>query len=201
MSSTVSTVLKIVLTLAIIGLGYWLYAIIQKPIQYEDLKAERYEKIKERLEKIRDVQKVFRAEYNAFAPDFNTLIAFADTGKETILERKDSSFVFYDEVFQQERSKDTVVVKVLGYRNVGESLFGKNFDVSQLQYIPGTKDKFEMDASKIKVGDVIIPVFEAKAPNTVVFGDVQKKYDQFIDKNYELKVGSMTEPTLSGNWK
>lgn len=189
--------------MAIIILGYNLYEIIQEPVRFQKIKEQRYTKVKERLEQIRDVQKTYRAEYNSFAKDFNTLIAFVDTGKQSIIVRKDSSFMYYDEVFQQERSKDTTIVRVLGYKNVKESLFGNDFDADKLQYIPMTdnKFKFEMDAGKIEVGNVKVPVFEARAANVDVFADIMGKYSDFIDKDYGLKVGSMTEPTLSGNWK
>ncbi len=202
MKSTVSTIIKIVLLVAIIFLGYYLYEIIQEPIRFEKIKEKRYAKIQDRLEEIRDVQKAYRAEYFEFAPDFNTLIAFLDTGKQAIMERKDSSFMYYDEVYQQERSKDTIVSRVLGYRSVKSALFSEDYNAQQLQYIPFTDNrKFIMDAGKIKVNDVVVPVFEAKAPNEVVFEDIADDYDQFIDFNYSLKVGSMNEPTLSGNWK
>lgn len=203
MNNTVSLVLKLVLLVAIIFLGYKLYSIIQEPIQFEKIKEKRYEAIKQRLEEIRDVQKTYRAEYNAFAEDFNALIAFVDTGKQSIIERKDSTFMYYDKVFQQEREKDTTIIRVLGYKSVKESLFGNEFDANKLQYIPYTENKFkiEMEAGKITVGDVVVPVFEARAPNVDVFADVKDKYESYIDMDYGLKVGSMTEPTLSGNWK
>jgi len=203
MNNTVSLVIKIVLFIAIVLLGYKLYEIIQEPIRFEKIKEKRYDAIKQRLENIRDVQKTYRAEYNTFAKDFNSLIAFVDTGKQSIIERKDSTFMYYDEVFQQDREKDTTIIRVLGYKSVKESLFDKNYDASQLQYIPYTdkKHRIQMEAGKITVGDIIVPVFEAQAPNELVFKDIKDKYEQYIDMNYGLKVGSMTEPTLSGNWK
>lgn len=202
MNSTVSTIIKVVLLVAIVILGYYLYEIIQKPIRYENIKEKRYDKVKVRLEHIRDAQKAYRAEYNAFADDFNVLISFLDTGKQAIVERKDSSFMYYDEIYQQERRKDTIISRVLGYRDVKEAVFGEDFDASKLQYIPFTEQKkFIMDAGKIKVNDVTVPVFEAKAPNEVLFADVADEYEQFIDFDYSLSVGSMNEPTLSGNWR
>jgi len=202
MNSTVSTIIKVVLLVAIVILGYYLYEIIQKPIRFENIKEKRYEKIQTRLEHIRDAQKAYRAEYNSFAKDFNTLISFLDTGKQAIIERKDSSFMYYDEVYQQERRKDTIITRVLGYRDVKKAVFGEQFDASRLQYIPFTdQSKFVMDAGKIQVNDVTVPVFEAKAPNEIVFEDVIKEYKQFIDLDYALSVGSMNEPTLSGNWR
>ncbi len=202
MNSTVSTILKIVLLLAIVLLGYILYEIIQEPIRFEALKEKRYTQIKNRLDQIRDVQKTYRAEYSEFAPDFNTLIAFVDTGKESIIERKDSTFMYYNETYQKDMEKDTTIVRVIGFRSVKESLFGKNFDSQNLRYIPLTDNKeIEMEAGKIKVNDLVVPVFEARAPNDKIFYDVLDEYDQYIDEDYALKVGSMTEPTLNGNWR
>lgn len=202
MNSTVSLVIKIVLGLGVIILSYTLYEIIQEPIRFEKIKATRYEKIKVRLEQIRDAQKAYRAEYSQFAEDFNTLIAFVDTGKQTIIERKDSSFMYYDEVFQQEMEKDTIVTKILGYQSVKDNLFGQDFEEQNLQYVPFTENKkFELNAGKLQVNDVVVPVFAASAENTLIFEDILKKYDQFIDKDGSLQVGSMIQPTLSGNWK
>lgn len=201
MSSKVSTIIQIVLFIAIIFLGYTLYEIIQEPIRYEKIKKKRYTKIQDRLEQIRDVQKAYRAEYNEFAPDFETLIAFVDTGKRTIIERKDSSFTYYDEVYLKDREKDTIITRVIGYEPIKEALFSKDFDASKLRQIPYTDKKFEMDAAKLTVNDIVVPVFEAKAPNKKIFADIMDEYSQFIDKDYALKVGSLNEPTLSGNWK
>ncbi len=202
MNSTTSLIIKITLGLSIIFLGHTLYEIILEPIRFEKIKEKRHDKIKQRLELIRDAQKSYRDEYNTFAKDFKMLIAFVDTGKQTIIERKDSTFTYYDKIFQQDLEKDTVITKILGYQDVKENLFGKDFDVNKLQYIPFTYNKkFEIDGGKITVNEVVVPVFEAKATNEVIFFDVYDKYSQYIDKNGFLAVGSMTKPTLSGNWK
>lgn len=202
MNSTVSTILKIALLVAIVILGYVLYEIIQEPIRYENIKEKRYTKVKERLDQIRDVQKTYRSEFNEFAPDFNTLIAFVDTGRQSIVERKDSTFTYFNETYQKDMEKDTTIVRVIGYRSVKESLFGENFNAQNLRYIPMTDNKeIEMEAGKLTVNEVVVPVFEARAPNTKIFADILDEYDQFIDTEYELKVGSMTEPTLNGNWR
>ena len=202
MNSRVSTIVQIVLVLAVIILGYNLYEIIQEPIRYEKIKTKRYDQIKMRLEQIRDVQKAYRAEYSEFAPDLNSLIAFVDTGRQTIIERKDSTFVYYDEVYLKDREKDTIITRVIGYRNIKESLFDESFDPTVLRYIPFTDNKeFQMQSDKLTVNDIVVPVFEARASNKDIFEDIFDDYDQFIDSEYALKVGSLTEPTLSGNWK
>lgn len=202
MDSKVSLIIKIVLVGVVAALGYWLYSIIQEPIQYEELKTKRYAIVQEKLEQIREAQKAYKDELGTFSRDFESLIAFIDTGKITIKERKDSSFMKYNEVYQQEMNVDTIIVKIIGYQNVKEKLFGSDFNSAELQMLPDVRDgKIELNATKIKVKDAIVNVFEARAPDTIIFQDVLKKYDQFIDKEHAVIVGSLTEPTLGGNWK
>lgn len=203
MNARVSLIIKAVLLVLIAFLGYKLYSIIQDPIDFENLKKRRYQVVKNRLEQIRDVQKVHRGETGVFIGDIGTLVAFVDTGKVAIVERKDSSFMYYDEVYQQDMEKDTVITRVLGFESVRSRVFqDESFDANRLRSIPfsGGKD-FIMDAGKIQVNNVVVPVFEAQAPDTLVFHDVLKKYKQYIDQSYALKVGSLNEPTISGNWK
>lgn len=203
MNSTTSTLIKIGLFILIIFLAYRLYSIIQDPINFEKLKERRYDATKAKLEQIRDVQKAYRTEYRTFAPDLNAVIAFVDTGKAAIISRKDSTFMYYNETYQQDMEKDTIIVRVLGYESVKEKLFGADFDPESLRYIPFTdkKHEFEVEAGKLSVNDIVIPVFEARAPNTAIFHDVLSKYKQYIDESYALQVGNLNEATLSGNWK
>ncbi len=202
MNSTTSTIIKAVLFVIIIFLGYRLYSIILDPINYEKLEKRRYDAVKAKLEQIRDVQKAYRTEYRAFAEDLDAVIAFVDTGRLAKIERKDSSFMYYNEVYQTEMEKDTIITTVLGYESVKLKLFGKDFDPESLRYIPySDKSEFELEAGKLNVNDVVVPVFECRAPNTAIFHDVLKKYDQYIDDDYALQVGDMNEPTLSGNWR
>lgn len=202
MNSTTSTIIKAVLFLIIIFLGYRLYSIILDPINYEKLEERRYDAVKEKLEQIRDVQKAYRTEYRAFAPDLNAVIAFVDTGRSAIIERKDSSFMYYNEVYQTDMEKDTIITTILGYESVKDKLFGADFDPESLRYIPfSDNSEFELEAGKLDVNDVIVPVFEARASNKAIFHDVLKKYKQYIDEEYALQVGDLNEPTLSGNWR
>ncbi|WP_421752790.1 hypothetical protein [Croceimicrobium sp.] len=202
MNSTTSTLIKIGLFLLIVFLGYRLYSIILDPINFEKLKERRYTAVKSKLEQIRDIQKAYRTEYSEFAADLNAVIAFVDTGKIARVERKDSTFMYYNETYQQEMEKDTIVKKILGYESVKLKLFSADFDPETLRYIPfSDKKEFELKAGKLEVNDVVVPVFEAKAPNTAIFHDVLNKYSQYIDEEYALQVGDMNEPTLSGNWR
>ncbi len=202
MNSTISKIIKAVLFAVILLLGYNLYSIILDPINFEKLEKRRYDATKTKLEQIRDVQKAYRTEYRAFAPDLNAVIAFVDTGRAAIITRKDSSFMRFNEVYQQDMEVDTIITRIIGYESVKEKLFSADFDPESLRYIPySEKSEFEIEAGKLEVNDVVVPVFEARAPNAAIFHDVMRRYKQYIEADGLLKVGDMNEPTLSGNWR
>ncbi|MBI1316035.1 hypothetical protein GC167_04150 [bacterium] len=204
MNATLRNALTAVLAVVAIALAYWLFRIINHPIAYERVKGFRYQMVQQRLEQIRDAQLAYKQELGSFAGDFNTLIAFVDTGKISIVERKDSSFQYYNKIFQQEMIKDTVVVRVLGSKPVKTSLFTEDFKTESLRYIPfpeGSQNEFTMAASTIERNDLKLPVFEVSAANTDIFADVADRYKDLIKPDYKLVLGSLTEPSTSGNWK
>lgn len=198
------TALTAFLILVVLGLSYWLFRIINQPIEFEKIKAKRYALIQQRLEEIREVEQAYLTEFGSYVDNFDALIAFVDTGKIKIEERKDSSFMYYNKTYQQEMNKDTIVVRILGYEPVKTKLFTAEYDASQLRYIPlpkGRKAEFEIGAGSIERNGLRIPVFEVSAPNTAIFEDLPSDYSIFIDRSYKLQVGSLTEPKVSGNWK
>ncbi len=204
MNKTMRTALTAFLILVVLGLSYWLFRIINQPIEFEKIKAKRYALIQQRLEEIREVEQAYLTEFGSYVDNFDALIAFVDTGKIKIEERKDSSFMYYNKTYQQEMNKDTVVVRILGYEPVKTKLFTADYDASQLRYIPLPKDRkeeFEIGAGSIERNGLRIPVFEVSAPNTVIFSDLPSDYSIFIDRAHKVQVGSLTEPKVSGNWK
>ena len=93
-----------------------------------------------------------------------------------------------------------------------DSLFGSrpNFNVEELRYIPfsSPKQEYEIQAGYIVRGGMNVPVFEAKAHyNTYLIGlDPQRIRNEAAQREQlnrypGMKVGSMTEPSVDGNWE
>jgi hypothetical protein len=83
-------------------------------------------------------------------------------------------------------------------------LFPADFKPEDLRFIPFSNQvAFELAAAKIDRNGVQVPVFEVKASNEALFHDVMDQYGSLIkDLSIPfLAVGSLSEPTLSGNWK
>ena len=78
----------------------------------------------------------YREENGQFCGDLNELVAFVDTGRLTIIERKDTSFEYYNQTYQQNMMKDSVIIRVLGTEGVKKNRFGEDFDLNTIRYIP-----------------------------------------------------------------
>ncbi|NDA27446.1 MAG: hypothetical protein EBZ25_01265 [Flavobacteriia bacterium] len=140
------------------------------------------------------------------------MIPFLEYAQVNIIERKDSSFMAYNKVYQTDMLKDTIIYRIIGQTSAKEKLvrknpelFEENFDATVLRYIPFTTDtaEFSMATGFVDRNGVRVQVFEIAAPNTRFFADIYEDYKSYI-KNLRIDaliVGSLTEPTLSGNWK
>lgn len=169
---------KIVLTVVIIGLCVWLFMIIREPIRFAEERERRYARVIERLKDIRTAQITYKNVYNRYTGSFDTLIQFVKTDSIPVVRQ-----IGNPDDTTQVVIRDTIMV------SVRDSLFPGNYPVDSLRYIPFTDGSmFKLDAGTVEKGNVQIPVFEAVDTDP-------------FDPNKQLKVGSMTEPTNSGNWE
>ena len=211
---TARTILYLRIALGVVSviLAFRIYRIIMEPIEFSAIKEKRYEEVTHRLEQLREAQLTFKAEYGKYAASFDELIPCLEYAQVNIIERKDSSFMAYNKVYQTDMLKDTIIYRIIGQTSAKDKLIRKNpelfeegFDPTALRYIPFTNDtsEFSMATGFIDRNGVRVQVFEIIAPNTKFFGDIYNQYKAYI-KNLRIDaliVGSLTEPTLSGNWK
>jgi len=172
-----------------------------EPIEFERIKFQRECAITERLEQVREAELAFKSEYGHFTGDFDVLAAFVDTGRVTIYERKDSSYMKMSKIYGKEVNKDTVITRILGYQKVSEK-FPHGFEGSMLRNVPMTNGaEFELGAGKIERNGVVVPVFEVSVADVVIYEDLKNRYNQLISKDHVLRIGSLTEATISGNYE
>lgn len=196
------TILQIVLLAIIIFLVYKIYESIMQPVRFNRDRNERTEQVIQSLKDIRSAQVAYRSIHGTFTNSFDTLMQFISTGEIPVVrmipDPTDTTFT---------RSiRDTI-----GYIRVQDSLFSnrQNFDVTSFPLIPfSSGDTFALDAGQIERSKIMIDVFEASALNSQFL----KELDQQLVSNYSdmlesterypgLKVGSMSEATLDGNWE
>ncbi len=202
-------VIQLVLWVVIGFLGYLVFNSVNGPVKFNKIKKVRYTKAVENLRDIRTAQLAYRTVTGKFEKDPEKLIAFIDTAKFTLTQRRDSSFIRFNKILKIDEPKDTVVIDTLGYASVKDSLFKGGNHLSMMKIpIEGVDENFEMNAGFINKNDLRIAVFEAKVSKDVLLGDLdkdllaQEKEVVSVDgvNGKYLSVGSMNEVMTSGNW-
>ncbi|MBQ6083743.1 MAG: hypothetical protein IJK92_05255 [Bacteroidales bacterium] len=196
------TIINIALALVSCVLVYLIYKSISEPVVFENTRKEREVKVVQSLKDIRSTQTLFKQTYNRFTADFDSLINYIQTGElpvvNIIADPNDTTFT--------KTINDTV-----GYISVYDSLFKKreNFDINSIKVVPYSQnDIFELQAGYITRGGLKVAVFEAKTPfNTYLWDLDQQRVNNLraeqedLEKYAGLKVGSMDEASLNGNWE
>jgi hypothetical protein len=212
-------VIKVVLLAAIAALVYFIYQSIDEPIRFEKHKKKRYKATIQRLKDIREAQKQYFNKYGHFTADFDSLVDFVKTDSikmvKAIGSRPDSIATDKEALELAKKgllkfSRDTSLI------SVQDSLFGKNYAVDSLPYVPYTNGaKFTLGAKVLEIGSKVnsttlkVPVFEAKVLNRVLLKGLDEQLrinldDELfkMDKYPGLKVGSLeTNVNHAGNWE
>lgn len=196
------TLINIGLALVAILLAYLVFDSIRQPVVFADKCRERELKVVQSLKDIRSTQTLFKQTYNRYTADFDTLIEYVKTGMlpvvNMVADPNDTTFT--------KTINDTV-----GYIKVIDSLFSKrdDFDINSLRIVPFSQNvPFEMEAGYITRGGLKVAVFEAKTPYNVYLWDLdpqrvnnRRAEVEDLNKYAGMKVGSMDEASLSGNWE
>ena len=158
------------------------------------------------------MQIAYKKENNAYADNFNSLLNFLENDSTTIIKSEGET---PDSLIKGEQMTDAQALK-LGlisrdtlFVSAKESVFDKNYiknrnqkyplDISSLENIPNTSISYNIDANVIEKGKVTVQVFEISATYGNVFSGLDAKNKKY-DLNNLLKVGSMSEASLNGNW-
>ena len=192
--------IRLVLWVLVLGLGYALFNTIMNPIRFNKEKKDRSADVIERLKDVRKAQIAFKEVNRFYAQSFNELIPFVDSGKFTIVQRRDEELKYYNKVYREYQLKDTTYVDTLGYASIKDSIFGADYNLEKLRFIPHTENvELKLRAGKIKSGKLNVHVFEARAPKEEYLVGLNE--DLVKNAAKDLVVGSMTSAKINGNWE
>ena len=194
----------LILPLAIIGVGYWLYASINEPVEFNRQRASREKVAVQRLKDIRTLQVAYKSEFGKFTSSIDTLLDYYQNGQMTIIRQigsMDDSLAFANKLVRM----DSVKIQVK------DSLLKRaDFVPNELRVIPFSGGKPILMQAVIKtVSGVEVPLFEAAMPfNDLLMG---LNHQLLVNLNAErkdinrypgLKVGSVDAPNNNaGNWE
>lgn len=210
------TVIQIILAIAILALAYFVYESVMKPIRFNKAKDVRERAAISRLIDIREAQKAYKDINLKYTDSFDTLEYFLENDSFNITKAIGTiPEELIDELGSLAKAREEALDRGLIRRettkiSVMDSLFGKNFDVDSLRLVPYTNGvEFDMKAGEFTTpSDLVVKVVEV----SVLFKDLLKGLDPQLVVNYTyerekitkfpgLKMGSMTEGTLTGNWE
>jgi hypothetical protein len=192
---------KVFLAIVIIVLGYLIFNSINTPLKFEQELKSRGDVVISKLKDIRTAQTLFKALHKRYTTSFDTLILFVREGQ-------------IPEVKMIPDPKDTTntrtITDTIGYVSIYDSIFAKkDYKLDELSQIPySSGDLFTLQAGTINKGGVDVSVFEVTAPmeaytkgmsHQLVINRVQEMKDK--NKFPGLKVGSMFEASIDGNWE
>ncbi len=173
-------VIKAALFVVIVVLTYFLVETIAEPIRFEKEKDRRYAHVIERLKNIRTAQLAYRDVKGEFADDWDKLLDVV----------KNENLRFIKVIGNPDDSLD--ILKGIEYDTIYVPIIDTFFvgiNVDSLPFIPFAEpEKFTLTAGKIKKGNIDVNVFEV----------VDSKP---FDPRKVLKVGSMSDANVSGNWE
>lgn len=198
-------VIQLVIFIAVLGLGYWLYQMIMAPLHFDEVRKSREEVVVKRLKDIRTAQRAYKTKYAKYTPSLDSLIDFI----------KNDSLVYTKQIGSEDDSLAMALGKVKRIQfkmAVKDTVFTKGFNAEELREIPFSNgQQFLMAADTLRTeSKITIPVFEARAPYKAFLSDLDKQElvnlidyrENTLNKYPGLKVGSVTESTNdAGNWE
>jgi hypothetical protein len=195
------TIIQVVLVLVILVLGYLIYDSIMEPVRFNQEVAHRENRIVNRLKDIRQVQIAHRSRYGVFNSDIDSLIDFIKTDSLAVIKAIGS---VPDSLTEAEAVEQGIVQRDTVWVMAKDSILTRTrYSIDSLGYIPFTGGvQFVMNSGMIERGLTKIPVFEAYTLPKDYLKDLDR-WKVYYRRDFEsgLRVGSMIEASIDGNWE
>ncbi len=206
------TVIKVILLLVIIVLGYYLYQSIMEPIRFNREKDKRENAAIERLKDIRKAEVAYKAKYGRYTGSFDTLIHFVKYDSFPLVRAIGSiPDSLWGQITEAEAIKRGIIIRDTSYVPVLDSLFGRDYPIDSIRYVPYCDTaQFHLGAGRIETASKVkVDVFEAYVLNDVLLHGLPKQLIINYNARREQivgfkgpKVGSLTQATNNaGNWE
>ena len=185
----------------------WL--VYRSPISLKEFQEEtnyRKSAVIQDLKDIRTAQIAFKDKYRVYAGDFNSLLSFVKNDSLAVVKaigETPDSLTEDQALLAGIISRDTIFVSVYqtiynkDYLDTRDSRFP--FDLEMLSMVPFSDETFSIESGNIEKGKVVVQVFEV----STTFGTFLNGLDatnKGIDLDNTLRVGSMSDASINGNW-
>ena len=179
---------------------------IQKPINFNKEKKERYAKVIGQLKMIRDAEVAHKQVTGKYTNNGENLIKFVDTAQFALTQTRNVPKTI-DVGGGITKEIEERVVDTIGYEDVRARFAG--LDYKNMLNIPDTDQKFKIEIGEIeKIQGLKAPVFEVKVDKGLILKGMDinlvKQEQEAIGgeevRGEFLRVGSLGEVSEDGNW-
>ena len=183
--------------------------VYRSPISLKEFQEEtnyRKSAVVQDLKDIRTAQIAFKDKYRVYAGDFNSLLSFVKNDSLAVVKaigETPDSLTESQALSAGIISRDTVFVPAYqtifnqDYLDTRDSRFP--FDLDKLPIVPFSDEMFNIESGNIEKGKVVVQVFEVSTTYTTFLNGLDAT-NKGIDLNNIIRVGSMSEVSINGNW-
>lgn len=211
-------IIQLILVPVILFLGYLIYQIPAKEVEFKTKAKIRIDENIQKLEDIKQAQIHYKQKYNTYTNSAENLLNFLIN--ESIVSTKtegkipdslmsEYGFVKADSIAEIRgyisRIPDTISANLVVFDSAYMSKRNQLYplDISTLMQIPNTKKQYNIATDQLEpYGGQIVQVLEISCNyKTILKGLDYKDYPNVYPPDDLLKIGSLTEVSLNGNWK
>ena len=187
-------------------LAYFVYNSINSEIEFQQVAKLRIAENVQKLKDLRQVQIAYKKVNNNYSNNFESLIDFLENDSMAIVKAIGET---PDTLTDEQALELGIISRDTAYVLAKESVFDEAYlnsrnekfplDLSELTTVPYSNENYSFDAGMVEKGKVVVQVFEISTTYGTVFAGLDAENKSFELGNL-LKVGSMDEASLNGNW-
>ncbi len=187
-------------------LAYFVFNSIDSEVEFRKVAKERIAENVQKLKDLRQVQIAYKKVNDTYANNFEALIDFLENGSMVIVKAIGET---PDSLTDAQALELGIISRDTAYVLAKETVFDEAYlssrngkyplNLTTLTNIPHSEELYSVDAGRVEKGKVMVQVFEISTTYSAVFTGLDAE-----NKSYELenllKVGSMDEASINGNW-
>ncbi|MBU46849.1 MAG: hypothetical protein CMD28_05390 [Flavobacteriales bacterium] len=194
-------------------LFYFVYNSINSQVKFNEEAGIRITENVQKLKDLRQLQVKYKQNKGAFADNFDNLIYFLENDSMPIIKatgETPDSLINGVQMSDELALELGLIARDTAYVSAKETVFDATYmnnrkndfplNIDKLKTIPYSNTTYNIDAGQVEKGNVIVQVFEISTDYRTVFTGLDAENKSY-DLDALLKVGSMTEASLNGNWK
>jgi hypothetical protein len=187
-------------------LAYFVYNSINSEVEFQQVAKVRVAENVQKLKDLRQVQIAYKKVNNTYSNNFESLIDFLENDSMAIVKAIGET---PDSLTDAQALELGIISRDTAYVLAKETVFDEAYlssrnekfplDLSTLTTVPHSDQNYSVDAGMVEKGKVVVQVFEISTTYGAVFTGLDAENKSFELGNL-LKVGSMDEASLNGNW-